>query len=129
MSEDLVISQCSPTMAGLKTGNLFTCPMEDKKTLNESIRRMNMKLVPRGVRLLPVKYLEKRVLIYMYRPDRLRADLKDAQALSILSEKAYPIDNADKCVAELVRRVNLRRPSRMKSGCFSAIRPRMSTAS
>lgn len=48
MSEDLVISQCSPTMAGLKTGNLFTCPMEDKKTLNESIRRMNMKLVPRG---------------------------------------------------------------------------------
>lgn len=106
MSEDLVISQCSPTMAGLKTGNLFTCPMEDKKTLNESIRRMNMKLVPRGVRLLPVKYLEKRVLIYMYRPDRLRADLKDAQAISILSEKAYPIDNADKCVAELVRRVN-----------------------
>lgn len=58
------------------------------------------------MRLLPVKYLEKRVLIYMYRPDRLRADLKDAQALSILSEKAYPIDNADKCVAELVRRVN-----------------------
>ena len=56
MSEDLVISQCSPTMAGLKTGNLFTCPMEDKNTLNESIRRMNMKLVPRGVRLLPVKY-------------------------------------------------------------------------
>ena len=106
MSEDLVISQCSPTMAGLKTGNLFTCPMEDKKMLNESIRRMNMKLVPRGVRLLPVKYLEKRVLIYMYRPDRLRADLKDAQALSILSEKAYPIDNVDKCVAELVRRVN-----------------------
>lgn len=42
----------------------------------------------------------------MYRPDRLRADLKDSQALSILSEKAYPIDNADKCVAELVRRVN-----------------------
>lgn len=31
MSEDLVISQCSPTMAGLKTGNLFTCPMEDKR--------------------------------------------------------------------------------------------------
>lgn len=48
MSEDLVISQCSPTMAGLKTGNLFTCPMEDKKTLNESIRRMNMKLVRAG---------------------------------------------------------------------------------
>ena len=63
MSEDLVISQCSPTMAGLKTGNLFTCPMEDKKTLNESIRRMNMKLVTLGVSLLAVKYIENPVLI------------------------------------------------------------------
>ena len=123
MSEDLVISQCSPTMAGLKTGNLFTCPMEDKKTLNESIRRMNMKLVPRGVRLLPVKYLEKRVLIYMYRPDRLRADLKDSQALSILSEKAYPIDNADKCVAELVRRVNSQETFPHEIGLFLGYPP------
>ena len=110
-------------MAGLKTGNLFTCPMEDKKTLNESIRRMNMKLVPRGVRLLPVKYLEKRVLIYMYRPDRLRADLKDSQALSILSEKAYPIDNADKCVAELVRRVNSQETFPHEIGLFLGYPP------
>lgn len=26
MSEELIVSHCSPTMAGLKTGNLFACP-------------------------------------------------------------------------------------------------------
>ena len=38
MSEELVVEQCSPTMAGLKTGNLFSCPAEDTRTLRQSIR-------------------------------------------------------------------------------------------
>ena len=46
MPEEFVISQCSPTMAGLKTGNLFSCPAEDSETLRDSIRRMNAALVP-----------------------------------------------------------------------------------
>ena len=27
LSEELLIFHCSPTMAGLKTGNLFNCPV------------------------------------------------------------------------------------------------------
>ena len=30
MSEELLIAHCSPTMAGLKTGSLFTCPMQSR---------------------------------------------------------------------------------------------------
>ena len=44
MSEELVVEQCSPTMAGLKTGNLFSCPAEDTRTLRQSIRRLNQRL-------------------------------------------------------------------------------------
>ena len=36
MSEEMVVEQCSPTMAGLKTGNLFSCPAEDAHTLRQS---------------------------------------------------------------------------------------------
>ena len=57
MSEELVVEQCSPTMAGLKTGNLFSCPAEDTRTLWQSIRRLNQRLVPCGIRLVPVKSL------------------------------------------------------------------------
>lgn len=55
MSEELVVEQCSPTMAGLKTGSLFSCPAEDTRTLWQSIRRLNQRLVPCGIRLVPVK--------------------------------------------------------------------------
>ncbi len=106
MCEELVVAHCSPTMAGLKTGNLFTCPMEDKDTLSESIRRLNACLVPCGARMIPIKFMEGRVLIYMYRPGKLKKDLRDATAVSILEEKLYPTGNVDRCVAELVRRVN-----------------------
>ena len=76
MSEELVVEQCSPTMAGLKTGNLFSCPAEDTRTLWQSIRRLNQRLVPCGIRLVPVKSLGDRELIYMYRPEKLRRDLR-----------------------------------------------------
>lgn len=106
MCEELVVAQCSPTMAGLKTGNLFTCPAEDKKELWDSICRLNAQLVPRGARILPMKYMERRALIYMYRPQMLQADLKDALAASILSQRMYPVESPNRCVGELIRRLN-----------------------
>ena len=33
MSEELVIRQAAPTLAGIKTGSLFPCPCEDKAAL------------------------------------------------------------------------------------------------
>ena len=56
MPEDIVVAQCSPTMAGLKTGNLFTCRMESKRETDDSIRRFNARFASRGVRLLLLKY-------------------------------------------------------------------------
>ncbi len=107
MSDEMVVAHCSPTLAGLKTGSLFACPMESREALNRSLRRLNAQLVPRGVRILPVKYLRDRILIYMYRPGRLQADLHDAAAAEILAEKRYPAHgSADRCVAELIRRLN-----------------------
>ena len=106
MSEDMVISQCSPTMAGLKTGNLFACPVENKAELTDSMRRLNAALVPRGLRMVPVKYMEDKALIYMYRPDRLQQDLQDETAGRILAQKGYPLDNTNHCVTELIHRLN-----------------------
>jgi len=106
MSEDMVIAQCSPTMAGLKTGSLFACPVEDRAELAGSMRRLNATLVPRGLRMVPVKYMEDKALIYMYRPARLQRDLQDETAGRILAQKGYPLDNTNYCVTELIHRLN-----------------------
>ena len=47
-SEEMLIFHCSPTMAGLKTGNLFNCPIKNNRMFLENIRKMNRRLIPRG---------------------------------------------------------------------------------
>ncbi len=37
MSEDYLVRNCAPTLAGLKTANLFTCPIESREATMESI--------------------------------------------------------------------------------------------
>lgn len=106
ISEEVIVLHCSPTMAGLKTGSLFSCPVEDSKMLAEGIRSLNGHLVPRGIRLVPLRVTEQRALIYMYRPGRLKRDLSDRTAERILSERDYPVKQTEKCIVELVRRLN-----------------------
>lgn len=43
MSDEFIIRHCSPTLAGLKTGNLFNCPFQDKEELLLSIRSLNQR--------------------------------------------------------------------------------------
>ena len=105
MSESILVHNGAPTLAGLKTGNLFACPKEDRKRLCESLRGMNRRLASRGVRILPVRSLDSRILIYLYRPERLRLDLSDGAAKEMLAARGYPVEDPDRCVAELVRRL------------------------
>lgn len=106
MSEELIVHHCSPTLAGIKTGNLFTCKYTDKTALNQDIRTLNCKLVPKGLRVIPLQFFEDRVLIYLYRPRKLKKDLYGEQSASFLADQGYPVENADRCVAELSRRLS-----------------------
>ncbi len=105
MSEEMIVRQCSPTMAGLKTGNLFASPDEDSRALNKSISGYNKRLVPKGIRMVPLGKTGRRTLIYMYRPEKLRADLSDETARKILSERGYPIGNTEECVCMLAQKI------------------------
>ena len=81
MSEDFIIEQCAPTLAGIKTGNLFTCPYDTKEEVQSRVRELNRLLVPKGLCLLPMRYSAKRVLLYLYSPSRLKRDLSDERAV------------------------------------------------
>ncbi len=124
MSEDLVILHCSPTMAGIKTASLFTCPMEDQEELTESLKRFNAILVPKGLRIVPVKYMEKRVLIYMYRPERLAKDLENPLTKALLTELGYPVGDVELCVAHMIYRVNASDKFPHEIGLFLSYPPR-----
>ena len=129
MSEKVLIENCSPTMAGLKTGSLFSCEFKSREELFENVRSLNVRLVPRGVRMVPVKFMGNRVLIYMYRPKKLSKDLCDSTALSILSTKLYPTQNVQSCVAELIKRLNTQEEFPHEIGFWAILRSMLKASS
>ena len=104
MSEEILIRQGAPTLAGIKTGSLFPCPCEDREDLLADIRRLNRRLSPKGLCLLPIRFLAWQALLYLYRPAELRRDLRDAQASELLRQAGYGDESCARCVARLACR-------------------------
>ena len=105
MSEDLLIRHCSPTLAGIKTGNLFSCACPSRKDLTRDLCRLNKKLVPKGIRVLPLRVRKGRALIYAYRPNALESDLTDHRARALLLKYGYVPENPNGCVVHLIHRL------------------------
>ncbi|MCR4955634.1 MAG: DUF3793 family protein [Lachnospiraceae bacterium] len=123
MSEEYVIQYCSPTMAGIKTGSLFTCPIESKEQMAQCMAALNAKLLPKGIVIMPVKYMKKRVLIYMYRRNALVKDLQNPIAREILKSLDYPVDDISQCITKLVLRINTEEEFPHEVGLFLSYPP------
>lgn len=118
MPEEYLIRHCAPTLAGIKTANLFTCPFDSRDALLDSLRRLNRKLADKGLRLLPLRFSDKKVLIYLYRPEKLRNDLSDSTAAALLRQEGYDPDSCEKCVGCLARRLRTQEDFPHEIGLF-----------
>lgn len=110
MSEELLVRNCAPTLAGLKTGNLFNCPYNDTEEIKKAARKYNKILVKKGLRLLPLSMRENRALIYVYRPSSLSKDLRHNTARRLLKEHGYTVDThiscaPERCIIQLMKRL------------------------
>ncbi len=105
MPELLLIEKCSPTLAGLKTGNMFSCFCGNVDELFNEINKLNKKLSPKGVVVVPIKFWNSRVLIYVYRPEKLQKDFETEAIREILVKNSYESDKASECLNTLIRKL------------------------
>lgn len=105
MSEEYLVRNCAPTLAGLKTGNMFTCPFESRDALLEQIRQLNRRLRHKGLRLLPLRFSETKALLYLFRPAKLQQDLSHGTAEEILRCQGYRTGDCGNCVGQLARKL------------------------
>lgn len=105
MSEELLVRHCSPTLAGMKTGNMFSCAFADGAEMSNCLRCWNRMLVKKGLRVLPLRFREDRALVYVYRPSKLSQDLRCDKAGKILQDRGYETGKADRCILELIKRL------------------------
>lgn len=123
MNEDYLVRNCAPTLAGIKTGNMFTCPYASKGALLDSIRSINKRLSAKGLRLLPLRFSEEKALIYLYRPASLRQDLSGADAARILRQQGYNTDSCEQCVVHLAKKLRSQEEFPHEIGLFLGYPP------
>lgn len=123
MTEDYLIRNCAPTLARIKTANLFTCPYEDKAEIVEALRRLNRKLSRKGLRILPLRFSEKKALIYLYRPKLLAADLCHAEAVRILNPLGYDCARSEQCLVRLAKKLRTQEAFPHEIGLFLGYPP------
>ena len=123
MSEELLIKHCSPTLAGIKTANLFTASFENREALNACLRCWNCFLTRKGLRSIPLRVVNGRALIYVYRPARLKQDLRQDSAEHILLKRGYCTEAPEKCIAHLMERLRTHEDFPHEIGLFLGYPP------
>ena len=105
MSDEMIVRYCSPTLAGIKTGSLFSAAFANKTEQTETLRRWNLLLRRKGLRAVPFGRKDGRTAVYVYRISRLGSDLKKAETRNILSKHGYDCDRPERCIARLARKL------------------------
>ena len=123
MSEEMIVRNCSPTLAGLKTASMFTCSFSGKSEMVKSLCSFNRLLSKKGVRAVPLRYRNKKALIYIYRPEKLSSDFCDDTANRLLSERGYDVSVPQKCIVQLVKRLRENKDFPHEIGLFLGYPP------
>ena len=111
MLEAEIIAHCAPTLAGIKTANMFTYTPENRNVLHKEIEEENSKLNSRGVFVEVLRTSEYKALIYVYRKKKLEEDLNCEGACKLLKNCGYKCQEADCCIRKLQERF-------FESDCF-----------
>lgn len=107
MSEEFLVRNCAPTLAGIKTASLFVYSFHSKASLMDSIRKYNSILVPKGIRIIPLRVSGQTALIYVYRPALLQRDFSRDTAAKLLRHYHYFPENCGRSIRLLT--ANLKR--------------------
>lgn len=103
--ETELIGNCAPTLAGLKSANLFRYRYRDADTVLAELSEVNRLLNERGVYVEALCWESNAVLVYAYRRSHLERELQGEQAREILSRYGYPMGDLEGSLAFLKKRL------------------------
>lgn len=118
MLEENIIKHCAPTLAGIKTANLFSYRFESTDKLREELQEQNQKLNEKGVFVEILKADDSRALIYVYRERMLNLDLHREEAWEMLANCGYSCPGTPDCLECLKNRLFRREDFPHEIGLF-----------
>ena len=100
-----LVTHCAPTLASLKTGSLFTVLHLPEESLCQQIDHWNFRLKGKGVYLTVLRRGRNGTLLYVFRPQRLTADLARPGVAAFLRRYGYCDLTAQGAVERLRQRL------------------------
>ena len=89
MLENRLIEHCAPTLAGMKSANLFNYIYKNQTEVKEELAKVNALLNQKGVYAEALLWREESVLIYIYRRTMLEKELQNPEAAALLIKYGY----------------------------------------
>lgn len=96
--EQYLIDNCSPTLASLKTANLFNCRFGDVSELENAVSRWNKELSVKGISVTVLRRRENTALIYVYRTEKLAEDFSRPGVARFMKRHGYENTNIGYCI-------------------------------
>lgn len=118
MLEQYLVEHCSPTLAGLKTANLFSVRFSDEEELNSHISQCKKSFQDKGVSLILLKKKAGMALIYVCRREKLQKDLQKNGVKEFLKKYGYENTDVEEAIACLKTRLNLEEKFPHEIGLF-----------
>ena len=105
MLEQYLIEHCSPTLASVKTANLFTWSFEPEEMPKQQVWYWNQELQARGISLVVLRVRNQKALMYVCRKQRLQERLDEPEVQSFLRKYGYAQNDADYALQRLKERL------------------------
>ena len=105
MLERYLIEHCSPTLASVKTANLFTWSFAPEEMPEQQVRYWNQELQARGISLVVLRVQNQKALMYVCRKQRLQERLDEPEVQSFLRKYGYAQNDADYALQRLKERL------------------------
>lgn len=109
--EDLLINHCAPTLAGMKSGSMFSYEYGDLGNLKMLLDIWQPRFSDKGMKMEVLRKSDKKALIYIYRRQELEQTLRDRQIQDILTVCGYQDHTVDGAM-------NYLKSKMQESGCF-----------
>ena len=105
MLERYLIRHCSPTLASLKTANLFNMSFSSQEDFHHQLHSWDMCLRQKGIYLQVLLVRTNSALVYVYRRSRLENELSRADVAVFLADYGYQSTDVDYAIERLKSRL------------------------
>lgn len=103
--EQYLIRHCAPTLASLKTANLFSCSFREQPDFSYCISYWNARMKDKGIKVVLLQKKEHWALFYVYRVSQLQRDLQKPGVACFLESYGYQSLEVDEALNHLQQRI------------------------